>query len=383
MAFWRGELIALAAKLKGLEAGLPGTYQPINQNLTDIAALTTTPYGRAFLTYANEAAFKAAVNLEAGTDFLTPAAIAAAYQVKTVPIDKATGTYTASAADYNQFWRATGAVTVNLTAAATLGSGWAILVKADGGAVTIDPNGAETINGGATLSLAVGFSALVFCSGTAFQAVVFGNGDVTLTGTQTLTNKTLTSPTINGGSLVQATLTLLQGTNPTPTGEGDTQWDTDDNVLVIGDGAGQKIFAALPASTASGDMLYLSGAKAFSRVAKGAASQIWTMNAGATAPEWQTLSIPTPDYGLGNAALSYGAVGTYVLGSLGGTAISANSTYSGSSISVAGAQNFSGAGNPAALATGSTLSGTWRAMATASAGAGTPNRNLGLFLRIS
>lgn len=53
------------------------------------------------------------------------------------------------------------------------------------------------------------------------------------TDTQTLTNKTLTTPT----------LTLKQGTAPTPTAEGDIQWDTDDNQIVVGDGAGQKTFS--------------------------------------------------------------------------------------------------------------------------------------------
>ncbi|MCA0276247.1 MAG: hypothetical protein LCH86_09595 [Proteobacteria bacterium] len=383
MAFWRGELIALAAKLKGLEAGLPGTYQPINQNLTDIAALTTTAYGRAFLTYANEAAFKAAVNLEAGTDFLTPTAIASAYQVKTAPVDKAAGSYTAGVADYNQFWRATGAVAVNLTAAATLGSGWAIWVKADGGTVTIDPNGAETINGAATLSLAVGFSALVFCSGSAFQAIVFSNGDVTLAGIQTLTNKT-----INGGTISQPTLILLQGTNPTPTAEGDLQWDTDDNVIVVGDGVTQKVFPALPASTASGDMLYLSGAKVFARVAKGTAGQVWTMNAGATAPEWQTLTV---DYGAGNAALAYGAVGTYVMGYAFTTGLTANSTLAGSSIKPAGAYSSGAAsaddtvpvGTTVMVKGGSALSGTWRIMGQSNNSSGTSANRLTLFLRIA
>lgn len=56
---------------------------------------------------------------------------------------------------------------------------------------------------------------------------------VGLTATQTLTNKTLTTPTI----------TLKQGTAPTPTAEGDIQWDTDDNTIVVGDGASQKTFS--------------------------------------------------------------------------------------------------------------------------------------------
>lgn len=57
-----------------------------------------------------------------------------------------------------------------------------------------------------------------------------------LTGAETLTNKTLTSPTLNTPSLI-----LKQSTNPTPTAEGDMQWDTDDDRIVVGDGAGQKI----------------------------------------------------------------------------------------------------------------------------------------------
>lgn len=45
-----------------------GSFQPLDSDLTAIAALTTTTFGRAFLALADEAAFKAAVNLEIGTD---------------------------------------------------------------------------------------------------------------------------------------------------------------------------------------------------------------------------------------------------------------------------------------------------------------------------
>ena len=58
--------------------------------------------------------------------------------------------------------------------------------------------------------------------------------------TDTLTNKTLTSPAINTPTLV-----LKQGSAPTPTVEGDIQWDTDDDIIVIGDGASQKRFYPL------------------------------------------------------------------------------------------------------------------------------------------
>jgi hypothetical protein len=90
------------------------------------------------------------------------------------------------------------------------------------------------------------------------------------------------SPTI-----VTPTLTLKQSATPTPTAEGDIQWDTDDNVIVVGDGAGQQIFVPLPAGTAAGDTLYLSAAKVLTRIAKGTAAQRFAMNDAATAPAWR------------------------------------------------------------------------------------------------
>ena len=57
--------------------------------------------------------------------------------------------------------------------------------------------------------------------------------------TQTLTNKTLTDPTLNVGGGV---LVLPQGTTPAQTAEGSIFWDTDDDLLSIGDGAARKVF---------------------------------------------------------------------------------------------------------------------------------------------
>ncbi|MBE1208100.1 hypothetical protein [Aminobacter carboxidus] len=81
-------------------------------------------------------------------------------------------------------------------------------------------------------------------------------------------------------------LVLKQATTATPTGEGQVEWDTDDNVLAIGDGAGTQLFVPIPASTAAGDTEYFTAAKAKARLAKGTAGQKYQMNAGATAPEW-------------------------------------------------------------------------------------------------
>lgn len=70
-------------------------YQPLSSVLTVIAALSTTTFGRAFLTYANEAAFKSAVNLEANTDFYAPGGMDVAVA------DGGTGASTAAAARTN------------------------------------------------------------------------------------------------------------------------------------------------------------------------------------------------------------------------------------------------------------------------------------------
>lgn len=192
--------------------------------------------------------------------------------------------YTLALTDRGKLIECTAALEIELLAAASA-TGFYFIAKANGGAVTLDPNSTENINGSSTsLVVADGTSAIVACNGTAWFTVAIGQGDVTQTGTQTLTNKTLTSPT-----LTTPTLTLKQSSTPTPTTEGDIQWDTDDNVLVVGDGAATQILVPIPASTAAGDLLYLSGAKVYTRLAKGTAAQALLMNAGATAPSWVTV----------------------------------------------------------------------------------------------
>ncbi|WP_376704675.1 hypothetical protein RQ479_07990 [Mesorhizobium sp. ISC25] len=79
---------------------------------------------------------------------------------------------------------------------------------------------------------------------------------------------------------------LRQGSNPLPTIEGDLRWDTDDNILVAGDGAGQKLFLSAPAGLVAGDVLYATAPKVLARLPKGAARRALRMNAAATAPEY-------------------------------------------------------------------------------------------------
>lgn len=78
------------------------------------------------------------------------------------------GNYTALLGDTGTTQRFTAAATLTLTAAATLGAGWKMDVVGNGGAVTIDPNGSETINGLTTQIVPDGSTATIICDGSNF-----------------------------------------------------------------------------------------------------------------------------------------------------------------------------------------------------------------------
>lgn len=81
-------------------------------------------------------------------------------------------TTTLTAAHRGRFLSCTTTMTLNLTAAGTLGDGWFCFVRnAGSGTVTIDPSTSETVNATATLALAAGESAILFCNGAAFKTV--------------------------------------------------------------------------------------------------------------------------------------------------------------------------------------------------------------------
>jgi len=65
--------------------------------------------------------------------------------------------------------------TVSLTAAGTLGSDWFCYLRNNGSSsITIDPDGAELINGSAALTMAANASAMLICDGTGFYTVGLG-----------------------------------------------------------------------------------------------------------------------------------------------------------------------------------------------------------------
>jgi hypothetical protein len=97
-----------------------------------------------------------------------------------------TGADTIVASDHGGIIEATsGTFSLAATAAATLGLGfWCIVFNSGTGTVTVDPDGAELIDGAATAGMGHGVSLLIFCTGSAFETIRLGdvsgpNGSVT------------------------------------------------------------------------------------------------------------------------------------------------------------------------------------------------------------
>lgn len=115
-------------------------------------------------------------------------------QFSTIAYTTKAGNYTALVVDRATLLDFTATATLSLTAAATLTSGWYIQVKATGGDITVDPAGAELINGLSSMVVARGMVATIVCTGTAFiamaslpvnlpNAIINGNFDVWQRGT--------------------------------------------------------------------------------------------------------------------------------------------------------------------------------------------------------
>ena len=288
--------------------------------------------------------------------------------------------YTAVAADNNSTIKFTAAATLSLTAAATLTSGWGCFVIADGGALVVDPAGAELINGAATLSLADGESVIITCSGTDFAAAIITPSTYDLAANvHAAAGKTPPVDADEFAIVDSAASNVLKKL---------TWANLKAAILTYWQGLYPTAVSLEGLSLVAGDTLYATAADTITRLAKGTASQVLTMNAGATAPEWQ--SVAAVDFGAGNAALAYGAIGTYVFGySDGVTGRTDGSTYAGSTIEPAG---FGASGSIVddALDTsigltkgGSALSGTWRLMGRASDTTGSGRMRASLYLRIS
>lgn len=87
-------------------------------------------------------------------------------------VQSKSSTYTVATTDNLSVINATTALTLNLPAAATVGNGFSVAVFASGGAVTLDPNSTEQVNGATTYQLVSGAFDLLFCDGTAWYTLL-------------------------------------------------------------------------------------------------------------------------------------------------------------------------------------------------------------------
>jgi hypothetical protein len=149
-------------------------------------------------------------------------------------------------------------------------------------------------------------------------------------------------------------------------------WTTPDDTALVKDGAsairtlGSSVdttVKALNPGTTSGDLDYYTAATTKARIAKGTAGQVFTMNSGATAPEWATPSTAPTSYGYaaGKNALLNGSFEIWQRGtSSSGNAYLADRWYSAL---VSGTGTF--AQETSVVPTGSTNSIKFTASATA------------------
>lgn len=122
------------------------------------------------------------------------------------PVTTAGSPFTAASTDRAKNYVWTGGVgSITLSPASTLGNDWFMMVRNGGtGVLTINPSGADLINGSAALTMQVSDSAFIVCSGTAFFTVGLGR-------TTNFAFSVLAYPITSGGS--PYTLTPAQAQN--------------------------------------------------------------------------------------------------------------------------------------------------------------------------
>ena len=84
-----------------------------------------------------------------------------------------TGAYTVQIADRGRTIDATtGSWTLNLPAVAASGAGFSLMLRNSGaGTITVDPSGAEQVDGATTIAVAPGRAAILMCTGTAWISI--------------------------------------------------------------------------------------------------------------------------------------------------------------------------------------------------------------------
>ena len=202
--------------------------------------------------------------------------LANGYFATALPVTKTAG-YTVLTTDRGKLFNCTSALTLALPVAATAGAGFMFWVKANGAAVILDPNAAELIDGAATVTIASGSSAFVVCTGTAWVTAFVATSYDWAAAVVAAAAKATPIDADSIGLVDSAAANVLKETT---IGELRTVFLAGTPTLSTIEGL----------SLVAGDTLYATAADTLARLAKGTAAQVLTMNAGATAPEWQTVA---------------------------------------------------------------------------------------------
>lgn len=121
-----------------------------------------------------------------------------------------------------------GAVTFSFVASSVLLNGWFAFIRNDGsGTLTLDPNGAETIDGSATKTLANGESLIVVCDGSNIHTIGFGRSvtsSITATNIAAAGTGTLTLAASDVAAQIQNVNGLLTGARRLEYGTGVGYW---------------------------------------------------------------------------------------------------------------------------------------------------------------
>lgn len=107
-----------------------------------------------------------------GTDGVPATALKTLDAIFAAGVAAKSGAYTVATTDRGQLLNCTGTWSLSLPAAATAGAGFAFAVRNSGsGVITIDGAGSETVDGGLTISLSAGTSAVIVSTGAAWVTV--------------------------------------------------------------------------------------------------------------------------------------------------------------------------------------------------------------------
>lgn len=147
------------------------------------------------------------------------------------------GSYTIVAIDNWSLIEASGALTLNGTAAGTLGNGWACLLWTRNGAITVDPNASELVNGVATFVVPLNHFGLLSCDGSKFVCAIYPS----VTINQTLTDAATIAWDMSLGQIANVTLTASGHVIGLPTNMAD---GTEYTLFVLQDGTGSRTLAS-------------------------------------------------------------------------------------------------------------------------------------------